>query len=358
MSFSDKDFLVDDAHKRCRNCNSAMPANAKYCSQCGQKDYTGRIKLRTILLEILETLFNLENKTFKTLGALFIPGKLTIEFFKGRHQTYFRPIRLFLIMAILHFAVIAYVVNNALEEELETQRLESYTEALTTDFLVELDTISDKLLPHFDDQTKRVERAIDSVEVIIKNTLRDSADIPYLNYLNTGALTIQEINVSYKDMYTMPLEDFPEAYQLDNYWSKVSLIQIIKGARNLNGFIGFAVGNLTWMILLMMPALAFILLLLYARRDYYYVEHLIFSFHYHAFAFLIASPAYLLVNTWPIGIAYAFGIILIYLFWAMRKVYKQGFFKTAFKFVALNLLYLLIFNFFLIFMLLISGLFI
>ncbi|MEM6379305.1 MAG: DUF3667 domain-containing protein, partial [Bacteroidota bacterium] len=298
-----------------------------------------------------------ENKTFKTIGALFIPGKLTIEFFKGKHQTYFRPLRLFLIMAVLHFAVISYVVNNALEEELETQRLETYTEALTGSFLVQLDTISEKLLPHFDDASKRVEKAIDSVEITIQNTLTDSTGIPYLNYVN-GLLTIQEINVGYEDIYTMPLEDFTVAYQLDNFWSKISLLQIIRGARNLEGFISFAVGNLTWMSLLMMPALAFILMLLYARRDYFYVEHLIFSFHYHSFAYLIASPAYLLVNTWPIGIAYAFGIILIYLFWAMRKVYKQSFFKTALKFLALNMLYLLIFNFFLIFMLIISGLFI
>lgn len=119
---------------------------------------------------------------------------------------------------------------------------------------------------------------------------------------------------------------------------------------------GLAVGNLTWMTLLMMPTLAFILLILYARRDYYYVEHLIFSFHYHAFAFLIASPAYLMANRWPAGVGLAFGIILIYLFLAMRKVYKQGIIKTSLKFMALNSLYLFVFTFFLIFMLVISAL--
>ncbi|GAB5552504.1 MAG: DUF3667 domain-containing protein [Saprospiraceae bacterium] len=351
-------FLVDDAPKRCRNCQCALPAKAKYCDQCGQKDYTGRIKLRTILMEVLETIFNIENKTFKTLGALFIPGKLTIEFFKGKHETYFRPLRLFLIMAILHFAVIAFVVNNATEEELEDQRLESYREALTNDFLVQLDTIGEKLLPHFDDKTKRVERAIDSIEVTIQSNLTDSIPLPHVTFLDNGTLSITEIKIAYKDVFTMSISDIPETYELDNFWSKFTVQQGIKVARHMDSLVSFAVGNLTWMILLMMPTLAFILLLLYARRDYYYVEHLIFSFHYHAFAFLIVSPAYLLVNVWPIGIAFAFGIILIYLFIAMKRIYKQSILKTSLKFIALNWLYLFVFIFFITFMAIISALFI
>lgn len=351
-------FIVDDAPKRCRNCQRALPAKAKYCDQCGQKDYTGRIKLRTILLEVLETIFNIENKTFKTLGALFIPGKLTVEFFKGKHETYFRPLRLFLIMAIVHFAVIAFVVNNETEQDLEDERLQSYSEALTNDFLVQLDTTSEKILPHFDDQTKRVERAIDSVKTTIKNTLTDSIDIIHITYTDNGMLTIQEINIAYKDAYTVHLDKIPEIYELDNFWSKFTATQFLRALRNVDGFISFALGNLTWMILLMMPTLAFLLLLLYARRDYYYVEHLIFSFHYHAFAFLIASPAYLLASTWGPGVGIAFIIILIYLFLAMRKVYKQGIFKTFLKFMALNILYLFVFIFFFIFMIIISGLFI
>lgn len=358
MSQDVNGFLVDDADKRCRNCQKAMPGNAKYCSQCGQKDYTGRIKLRTIFLEVLETIFNLENKTFKTIGALFIPGKLTIEFFKGKHETYFRPLRLFLIMAILHFAVIAFVVSNASEEELELQRLESYREALTNDFLVQLDTIGENLLPHFDDQTQRVERAIDSIEVTIQNSLTDSISLPHITFLDNGTLSISEIEIAYKDAFTMPISDIPETYKLDNFWSKFTVKQGLRAVRHTDSFISFAVGNLTWMILLMMPTLAFILLLLYARRDYFYVEHLIFSFHYHAFAFLIASPAYLLVNVWPIGIAFAFGIILIYLFIAMKRVYQQGVLKTFIKYTALNWLYLFVFIFFITFMLIISALFV
>ena len=110
------------------------------------------------------------------------------------------------------------------------------------------------------------------------------------------------------------------------------------------------------MSLLMMPALAFILMLLYARRDYFYVEHLIFSFHYHAFAFLIASPGYLLISVWGPSIAVSFGIILIYLFVAMRRVYKQGVIKTFIKYTALNYLYLFVFGFFITLMIIISAL--
>jgi hypothetical protein len=349
-------FIVDDAAKRCRNCNSAMPNRAKYCSQCGQKDYTGRIKLRTILMEVLETIFNIENKTIKTLGALFIPGKLTTEFFKGRHQTYFRPLRLFLIMAIVHFAVIAFVVDNASEEALEKMKLASYSNAYHLTFLHELDSISQDIVPYYDDRNKKVQQALDSIKIRISKSVSDSMGIQYLHFPEDGGINLTTLKMSSEDVFTTPIQQILPKYEVEGLWPRFTLSQAIRVQRNLENLVSLVIGNLTWMILLMMPALALILKILYVRRKYYYVEHLIFSFHYHAFAFLVASPAYLLQETWVGAIPVAFGIILIYLFIAMKRVYKQGIFKTSLKFIALNNLYLFVFTLFLIFMLIISAL--
>lgn len=111
-----EEFLVDDVTKRCPNCDSAMPDMAVYCSNCGQKYTTGRIKLKALLAEFFEAVFNIESRAVKTLGAIFIPGKLTNEYFRGRHRTFASPLRLFLLTAILHFAAMAYFMGNLIEE--------------------------------------------------------------------------------------------------------------------------------------------------------------------------------------------------------------------------------------------------
>ncbi|MEO0339411.1 MAG: DUF3667 domain-containing protein, partial [Bacteroidota bacterium] len=290
-----ENYLVDDAEKRCLNCGSKMAPKAKYCAECGQKYTTGRIKLRTLLAEFFETVFNIDNKTLRTLGALFIPGKLTQEFFKGRHETYFRPIRIFLIMAILHIAAISFVVGNAAEEELEKVVNDQLEEAFRLKYVHEIDSLKPGLIAHYNEEGRSIALAVDSLKRYFAEDLSDSTNYSVPN------MNIEEVSItmSKEDYFTMPVSEIPEHYGIQDWVSKFTLKQTIRINRNLDKIVSFAVGNLTWMLLLMMPALALILKLLYIRRGHYYVEHLIFSFHYHAFAFLIMSPAYLFSETYP-----------------------------------------------------------
>ena len=86
----------------------------------------------------------------------------------------------------------------------------------------------------------------------------------------------------------------------------------------------------------MMPFLALLLKLLYFRRNRYYVEHLFFSFHFHAFVFLLGTLLILLQNVLSGGLIAILALsIFVYLFMAMKKVYGQGFFKTFLKFILL-----------------------
>lgn len=348
-------YFIDDAPKKCPNCQAALPDKARYCLQCGQKQTTGRIKLRTLLAEFFETVFNLESRFFLTLGALFIPGKLTEEFFKGRHQTYFRPIRLFFVMAVVHFAVIAFVVDNAIEESITKMKNGQYSRAFHLQFAEELDTVGMQVANHYVEDTAITRSMVDSLQSRITGRAQGTINLRFIDRVD-GQLVFVEKEIDFEELLINPIAEVVEAKEVQSGVGRFTLGQILRVYRNLDKLVGFLISNLTWMILLMMPALALILKLLYIRRDFYFVEHLIFSFHYHAFAFLIASPAYLLINIWPGGIGFAFTLILIYLFIAMKRVYRQGIIKTGVKFMILNNLYGIVFVFFFIFMLLISAL--
>ncbi|MCB0642390.1 MAG: DUF3667 domain-containing protein, partial [Phaeodactylibacter sp.] len=81
----------------CLNCGASLPESAKYCSGCGQKNTNGKISVASVLGEVWSNLVNLDAKIFRTVPALFVPGKLTREFFKGRQRRYMHPFRIFLL---------------------------------------------------------------------------------------------------------------------------------------------------------------------------------------------------------------------------------------------------------------------
>ncbi len=96
--------------------------------------------------------------------------------------------------------------------------------------------------------------------------------------------------------------------------------------------------------------MAFVLKALYPLSRRYYVEHLLFFVHFHAFLFLILTLQILIgrVNA-SLPTPEAIGILLIvaasfyvpvYLFVAMRRVYGQGRLLTGLKYVVLTVSYL------------------
>lgn len=108
----------------------------------------------------------------------------------------------------------------------------------------------------------------------------------------------------------------------------------------------FVLGNSLWIILLMMPFLAIILKLLYFRHDYYYMEHLIFSFHAHSFAFIFFALICFDMKTVypnPLLVFVGFVLLFIYLYKSLRKVYQQGRLKTFVKLLIANAIYFILF---------------
>lgn len=96
----------------CKNCNNTLPFEAKYCPVCSQKVKSGKVTIREFIQEFFDTVFNLDSKLFQTLGGLFIPGKLTKEFFDGKRKSFAPPIRLFLVMLLLLLTMLSYVIEN------------------------------------------------------------------------------------------------------------------------------------------------------------------------------------------------------------------------------------------------------
>lgn len=105
-----------------------------------------------------------------------------------------------------------------------------------------------------------------------------------------------------------------------------------------------AIDRLGRLSLLLAPLSALVVAMLYRRRRRYLVEHVVFTLHFHAFAFLLLTLVLLFPEGGPRESAspVAVAVLAVYLFFALRRVYGGRAWATALRTAAFGALYLLV----------------
>ena len=334
-----------DNHDICKNCSGTLLPEDKYCSHCGQKRTSGLITLQELFADFFESVLNLDARIFRTLPLLFVPGLLTVRFFEGKHLRYFKPVRLFFTSMIILFAVFGFKFLGNLEQEVDSGN--SIEEFVNARGVLEA-TDSARIAINYSGLPPSQKAAIDSFAKRVEAPFLGPARQTISFDLNDTTLV-----VDLQEVIEMSTDSFLDKHGITALQDRLLTRQSIRFRKNPKKVVGFAVGNTTWMIILLMPAVAFILKFLYIRRNKYYVEHLVFLYHYHATLFIIGTIYILLYDLIPPASASLIsGGMLIFLFLAMKRFYRQGYFKTTLKFFSLLFAY----TFTLIIYVLITGL--
>jgi len=305
-----------------------MPEGSLYCPKCSQKNTDGRVPIFDFVKDALESLLNIDSKMFKTSFGLFIPGKLTNEFFKGKHKSFATPSRLFIASAILFFAIIGLLVQNEIKDEkVDGDIFEINALSKSQKILAEVKKIREEFPESISPQMKI---QLDSMEA---HALRDTTrkKITRITLWKKRGIEFDQ-----SDFGTLSLDSMIQKYKIENFFDRIIFKQFYKLSKNPRSLISSLIGNLTWMLLLLIPSLALVFKILYIRRKKFYVEHLVFLFHTHAFFLLVGSiilvMQYFEIIEFPeeatplliLGIA-------VYTIIALKKVYRQGWFRTLSK---------------------------
>lgn len=89
----------------CRNCGATTSGN--YCHMCGQETRLHAPSFGEFLHEFIGHYVALEGRLWGTITRLlFRPGLLTTEYIAGRRKRYVEPLRLYLSLSIIFFAVL------------------------------------------------------------------------------------------------------------------------------------------------------------------------------------------------------------------------------------------------------------
>ncbi len=312
----------------CLNCGT--PLQDVFCHHCGQKDIPQRQTLGELWTNFISSFWSYEGKFFLTTKYLITrPGFLAIEYNKGKRESFYHPARMYVFISFIFFLIFFSFADtnnektNANKElakeklaegnrELKEAKVDSILKAVGQDSVAStISSLSDSIkankkksngiIFNFNDTEFSSIKEYDSVQQATPESKRDGW------FKRIIAHREIELNHRYKEDQQKFGKDFIKAF-LENF-SKV--------------------------LFYLLPIFALLLKLLYIRKDYFYSEHLVFSIYYYNF-FYLAGSLQILVQQVPqlewVGNIISLWIVL-YLLFAMKRMYQQGWGKTIVKYL-------------------------
>ncbi len=338
----------------CFNCGEKLPRGKGYCPACGQKVQARRVPLMDLFHELGEAFFNVDNKIFLTLKALAVPGKLTQMFFEGKRKQFVHPARLFLVTGIVFLAVLNYMGLHEVRATFESGEEALLEKAFLREFRSDVE-VQYRDLKEQNPKNAAWQAGLDTMMQIVGLPGDDSLAYGYLTHLPDSGFIIKQIRMDRLDMIRMEPDSLFAHYRIQGFLGQTIMQQLVRVTRHPADFWKFAMGQVIWTLLVMMPVLALLMKLIYIRRNRFFIEHLYFSFHTHAFIFLLFALTLLIPASYAIRLPIAFGIGALYVYMAFLRFYGQGWFKTLLKFTFIVLAYQFIIVFFTAITFLISG---
>jgi hypothetical protein len=310
----------------CANCHA--PLSGEYCATCGQRHEPHVHTVAHFAGEALESVSHADSRLWRTLWYLLArPGFLTKEFFAGRRVRYLPPFRLYLVISVLFFLVVGLPDKAVIEFD-----------GTPTDRVEKMKAAADELDRQTGPGSEALKAAAASMrEQAEKEKAERKAGKPYVA---PDGLSEKNAMSDFCDEFRNPDRNANANYaKLHKACAKISE----DGGRELAKTV---VHNIPRAMFLFLPLLALAMKPLYWKPKRYYVEHLLFLIHNHAFVFLVLSILGLLEMIPVVGnhlgiVKFAAWLYMIwYLFRGMRNYYGQGWALTFLKYLQIGLSYI------------------
>ena len=332
----------------CENCDAELQGH--WCAKCGQPAIEYRRSFRHVLVDLMNEFLNWDSKFFTTIALLILkPWRLTNEFLAGKRVRYVNPLRLYLLASILFFFAVNYATKGV---KFEPGKLSADDRA---DLKAEL---KDKDLPP---------AAREKLAALLRESSPSPASEPSTNTPspvpsgspNASPSSPAPENDTHKKQYGKIGERPFAVFDADAKTSTPFERWIEARAKEKMGehgtkmglFISTLLSNLPYMMLCCIPLFAFVLKVLYIRRGIFYIDHLIYALHIHTFAYtgimliVLATIGLNRVAPGPIAgwiIALLWIAFVVQIFLSIRRVYRQGWFISIFKFLFGGFVYFIV----------------
>ncbi|MFT5238884.1 MAG: hypothetical protein ACI9M9_002501 [Flavobacteriaceae bacterium] len=338
----------------CLNCGHPLDLSDLYCAYCGQLNTTKQLSLKDFFGEFIGSVFTYDSRLRYTIkDLLFKPGRITYNYVKGQRLKYANPFRFFLSVSIIYFLIQSlistisgkrqFIVNES-DDRIETDSILNSNKIIMAPngdpTLENLTIISDTLI-------------IDKVTIPL-NLNKDPREFEYISEEDLDTLswtkrTMRRI-ILYRNFYeaheikdtNVALDSLKHRDNRLNRWVYEKNEAAERVIANPFGFLDYMMNKVPFFLFFFTPVFAFFFWLIYSKKNFTYIEHMVFIFHIFSFIFL-ALLILIIPDSFFEGttlFAILFGLIgPFYFYKALRNFYKQGRLITILKFVFLSIVF-------------------
>jgi hypothetical protein len=327
--------------KNCLNCNSTVAG--RFCQNCGQENIEIKESFGHLALHFIYDITHFDGKLFETLKYLFTrPGFLSKEYMQGRRMAYLNPIKMYVFISAIFFLVFIPKKEDVIKEsnfsEVQQNLIEEKKDLKATKNLIK----DKKSKEWFEIESKQNQLEAD-LELIKKDTiLAKSIEEKYYEG-NINVFNVKTDNYKNAEEYEAEQAKLPSEKRHSYLTQKIVSREIELRNKHKNDLKGHLLESyfhsFPQIAFLSLPLFALILQLLYVRRkNFYYVNHLIYTIHYYCAMFVGGLILFGLSKTQSYfnWINWLNGFIYIGLFYygykSMRLFYGQSRIKTLTKY--------------------------
>ncbi len=356
--------LPERKEKICLNCGAAL--HGRFCHYCGQENIEPKDSFWHLVTHFVYDIIHFDGKFFSTLKyLLFRPGFLSHEYLRGRRADYLHPIRMYVFTSAFFFLIFFSFYQK--EEAIEIKEKNNSPIEVIKDLHTEKARLEKKLAKDTNSISANILRErLKQVKADIAMVQRDNSLVDSVKSLSNGGgftLVSFDNDRTYKALKTVKEYDSIQAslpeHNRDGFLRKaikrqdIHLNEKYKGDGSAilkavtNKFIHF----FPQMLFISLPLFGLLLLMLYAKhKQFYYVNHIIYSIHLYCALFII-----ILIGLWLNSILTAithsehdwigssFTLAgFFYLYKSMRNFYGQRRAITILKYIFLLLLSLFV----------------
>lgn len=323
------------AEKICLNCRTETPG--RYCPSCGQENIEPKQSVWHLITHFFSDVTHFDGKFFITVKDLFAkPGFLSAEYMAGRRAGYLDPIRMYIFTSAFFF-LIFFSLFDAKQITIGNQSMESLIkDSAFRSMLSKAHTRKDSL------QILQVYRS--KVRSIVSIADDSAKDVPGIKVKTANGF--ESVTAYDSTQQRIPVSS------RDGWFARKFMLKRIAIARHFQEDPGGTIRewanqlmhNFPKILFLSLPAFALLLKLIYYRRkEYYYVDHVIFAIHLYIFTFLVLLVFFFLNELreflgWGFFGWLQIAVLiypLVYYYLSMRRFYQQGSVKTFWKYVLL-----------------------
>lgn len=358
----------------CENCGQEL--RGRYCSNCGQAAVSYHRSFRHVVVDVLDSFLNWDSKFIRSIGLLlWRPGWLTNQFLEGKRVRFVHPLRLYLLVSIVFF-LCARLIPMSGPPTIKREDMTPEQRAVFDDKMAKLREKQKKKHSLFsftsNDKKDKPPSAVGTPTPVENATSSPAESVTPAEPAapmsppepKTGATpseldaAINEIadeavrqekknqpHIQFGNNKTGPKS--PTALWFEQRFKE----QIGEDGAKLKIFLQTLRSNLSTMMLFCIPLFAFILKVLYLRQKRFYIEHLVYALNIHAF-FYLATILVVLISmgldrvipgTPQVLLTLLLCLLMfVQVFISIRRVYRQGWFMSLFKFAFGGLVYAII----------------